>query len=63
MSETTALFKEQQSLRSKYRNGLLVLQIGLPFALYFAMESGRDGLAGVITGLFVLGMTFLVGVG
>lgn len=63
MSDTMTNQKREQVQRSKWRRLLLIVQILFPFGLFLAMESGRDGLAVTIAGLFVLSMAALVWVG
>ena len=57
------MIEKKKALKPKLKNGLLVIQILLPFAAYVALQSGRNILAGTIAGLFVLSMAVLVWAG
>ncbi len=63
MSEIGIVVEKKKSLKPKLKNGLLIVQILLPFAGYMALQSGRNLPAVIIAGLFILSMVVLVWAG
>lgn len=56
-----AKMKKKSNFRLK--TALMILQILLPFGLYFAMQLGSSLAAGLVAGAFVLSMGGLVWLG
>jgi uncharacterized MnhB-related membrane protein len=63
MSETAAVVETKKKGKSNLKNGLLIVQILLPFGAYLALQAGNRLWAGVIAGAFVLSMAVLVWAG
>lgn len=63
MSDTGTVVEKKNTIKPRLKNGLLIVQILLPFAGYAALQSGRSLWAWVIAGLFTLSMAVLVWAG
>jgi hypothetical protein len=63
MFETGTVIQKKKSFKPKLKNGLLVIQILLPFVGYVVLQTGRNLLADIVAGLFTLSMVMLVWAG
>ena len=63
MTETGSEVDKMKALRPKLRIGLLVLQILLPLAAYYALQAGQVGLTWGLAVTFTVSMVGLIWVG